>query len=178
MDWANLNDWELIGERNEHEAFATLFDRHHEYVFRVARGLTGDAHLAEDITQDVFIRTFQKRRKWKPKAAFRTLLYGLTLNVTREHLRKRKRDQVKTEAWHQDPTTDPAAINQAPGPSLPVTPLLEALPARQREVVVLRFFERCSVRETAAIMGCREGTVKAHLHKAIHHMRRQLKGTK
>jgi DNA-directed RNA polymerase specialized sigma24 family protein len=60
-------------------------------------------------------------------------------------------------------------------PDAPVPGYLQAmlrqLPQRQREVVVLRLLEECSVRDTAVILGCREGTVKAHLAKAVTNMR-------
>jgi RNA polymerase sigma factor (sigma-70 family) len=48
------------------------------------------------------------------------------------------------------------------------------LPDRQREALVLRYYERLSIRETARIMGCREGTIKSHLHKALNNMRHHL----
>lgn len=48
------------------------------------------------------------------------------------------------------------------------------LPDRQREALVLRYYEKLSIRETAKIMGCREGTVKSHLHKALNNMRRSM----
>ena len=174
MDGNEPSDWELLRAPNAQDGFAMLFDRHYRYVFRVARRLVFRDDAAEDVAQEVFLRAFRARRRWRRRAAFRTLLYQITVNVSRELMRKHAREHSKTERWHRDPTSreDARAADEPAHP--PLDDLLGTLSDRQREVVVLRYLERRSVKETAAILGCREGTVKAHLHRAIHALRGQL----
>lgn len=174
MDHGEPSDWELLAAGDTRDAFATLFDRHYAYVFRVARALVLVEDTAEDVAQEVFIRAFRNRRKWKANAAFRTLLYQVAVNVSREIMRKRGREESKVARWLRDPTRLDAREEPSTEPEVALPELLATLPGRQREVVVLRYLERRSVKETASILGCREGTVKAHLHRAMNAMRGRL----
>ena len=75
MGTETVSDWDLISRKKQtDEAFAVLFERHKDYIFRLAAGFVGDPGLADDITQEVFIRMFRGRKRWKPRAAFRTWL--------------------------------------------------------------------------------------------------------
>jgi len=173
MNLRAADDWALVNRKGqEQQAYEILFERHKDYVYRVARYLASDDTLARDATQEVFTRLYLKRARWTPRAALRTLLYRITVNVVRELLRKRP-PMVHLDAGHLQL---PAPVPDPGGPPArgQVDGLLRKLPPRQRETVVLRFYERLSVRETARVLGCREGTVKAHLHKAMIAMRREL----
>lgn len=166
------DDWHLL--RDARDAFSgieTLFERHKDYVFRLAWGFLGSPDLAEDVTQEVFLRIAQGRRRWRARARFRTLLYQITLNTCREIRRRRAKESDLAPAE----TEDRLPVVDVPDPRLSdLAGSLAALSDRQREVVVLRYFEGCSTRETARILGCREGTVKSHLHRALDAMRQVL----
>ena len=167
-----MDDWALLALlKKEPDAMTTLFYRHKDYVYRLATGFACDRHLADDITQDVFLRLIRMRRGFSAKASFRTWIYRVTLNTSREFVRKAKRQarlhegyQVEDEpasspAWHGERALEAALAN---------------LPARQREAVVLRYFERLSVSEVAQVMKCREGTAKATLHHARRNLRKAI----
>jgi RNA polymerase sigma-70 factor (ECF subfamily) len=163
-------DWALLTARDAlpFAGFETLYRRHRDYVFRLAVALLGSRALAEDATQEVFLRMARGRRRWRPRARFRTWLYKVTLNTCRELSRRSRREAPPSPAV--EPTVDPASCWLG-------TDLRRAwgrLPARQREVLVLRYFEELSTAETAAVMGCRQGTVKAHLHRALTALRGEL----
>ncbi len=164
-----MDDWQLL--RDARDAFSgldTLFDRHKDYVFRLAWGFLGSGDLAEDVTQEVFLRIAQGRQRWRARAKFRTLLYQVTLNTCREIRRRRaKESRLSPEL---DPVEGP--VVEVPDSRLvDLADSLSTLSDRQREAVVLRFFEGCSTKEAAKIMGCREGTVKSHLHRALEALR-------
>lgn len=101
-------------------------------------------------------------------------MYRTLQNVCKEMNRKndeKYQDIIAAEELHD--------LAAEPGVQLDVTRSIErirkftaSLPNQQREVVVLRIFEGFSVKQTANILGCRSGTVKAHLHKAIANLRR------
>ena len=165
-----VDDWLLLKDTRDASAgLDILFDRHKDYVFRLAWGFLGGRDLAEDVTQEVFLRLANRRWRWRPRAKFRTLLYQVTLNTCREIRRRRARESRFTA-----PAGDSAVPTVPPrDPRLAdLGRSLAGLSDRQREAVVLRFFEGCDTRETAWVMGCREGTVKSHLHRALEALRR------
>jgi RNA polymerase sigma-70 factor (ECF subfamily) len=162
------DDWELL-RLGDWEA---LFGRHKDRVYRLGVKMLGDRAMAEDLVQEVFARLYQGRGRWAPKAPFPAFLCRLTMNTIREFSRQKGR--------RGRPLDEAAAVEarEADAPRSPVSGLQEALgalPERQREVLVLRFYEGCSVRETARVLGCREGTVKAHLHRAMTVLRERLR---
>ena len=175
MDTDQLSDWDLIS-RDEHanDAFKILFDRHKDYIYRLAIGFVGDLDLADEITQEVFVRMFTGRKRWKPRAKFTTWIYKMTLNTSRELLRKKKREQtIRNKVKSETGPRPEHASSDAQEPEL--MNLIKILPDRQREAVVLRFFQKLSIKKTAKIMGCRQGTVKSHLHKAMRNLRKHLR---
>lgn len=155
------DDWQLL--TSAEAGFAgldVLFERHKDYVFRVAWGLVGHQELAEDVTQEVFLRLEKARRRARPRARFRTWLYQVTLNTARE-LRRRQRE------IDLDGAPEPAPAEPPDERLLDLERALDQLSERQREALVLRYFEGLSTRETAAVMKCRQGTLKSHLHRAV-----------
>ena len=166
-----MDDWTLLAESHQsRESFSVLFDRHSSYVFRVALKLTANQHVSEDIVQEVFLRLFKKSGRFKRKAEFKTMLYSITLNVVREQWRKDRRLReiekiVVIDSTETDNTQDLVRLHAA----------LNTLPRKQREALVLRYYEELSVKDTAVIMGCREGTVKSNLHWAMKKLREYMK---
>ncbi len=174
MKLENLSDWQLLSHSNHRdEAFTILFNRHKDYIYRLACGFIGDSGLADEITQEVFVRVFKGRKRWRPRAKFTTWIYRMTINTSRELARKKNREgKLIDKVKHENPTENP--VDPEDPRQATLQRILVELPARQREVVVLRFYEKLSIRETSKIMGCRQGTVKSHLHKALKNLRNLL----
>ena len=169
-------DWELLALATSDEtSLRQLFDRHRHYVFRVAWGILNEDAAAEDVVQEVFLKMRAGRLKAKPRAKFTTWLFQVAINTAREQARKRRRvwgeaDAHDVLAATEDSCADPARLDRLRD----LGRSLAKLPLRQREVVVLRFLEGFDTAETAEILGCREGTVKAHLHRATLKLRGEL----
>ncbi|MDX3238479.1 SigE family RNA polymerase sigma factor [Streptomyces sp. ME03-5709C] len=142
-------------------------------LLRVAWLLTGDRHLAEDLLQTVLARVWPKWRGIageSPEAYVRRAL----VNTASSWWQRRWRGEVP----HGElPDTVPAA-SADPFASVDLEQslavLIRRLPARQRAVVVLRYFEDLSVEETADVLGCRPGTVKSQAAKALAALRGQV----
>ncbi|MEO0543725.1 MAG: RNA polymerase sigma factor [Pseudomonadota bacterium] len=166
-------DWQLFARASDDSrALAQLFERHRNFIYRLAWGVLQSGEAADDVVQDVFLKIGSGRLKAAPNARFTTWLYGLAINTAREQLRKRRRfwgvadaSEVLDEKF--DETADPERADAMRD----LARALALLPVRQREVVLLRFYEGFDTRETAEILGCREGTVKAHLHRATQTLR-------
>ena len=163
------DDWALLAQAcADRRALQVLFERHKDYVYRLACGLLLDQSLADDVVQSVFLRLQEKAFVLQPDAKFTTWLYQVSLNVSRETGRKYRRlpAGARAEAAERD---EPAADD--PGAEVidfhDLQKALARIPQRQREVFVLRYLEGFSTRETAQIVACSEGTVKTHLSRAV-----------
>ncbi|MEU3597451.1 SigE family RNA polymerase sigma factor [Streptomyces sp. NPDC006798] len=143
-------------------------------LLRTAWLLTGDVHLAEDLLQTALAKVWPKWSRISgkhPEAYLRKTL----VNTYTEWWRRRWRGEVP----HAE-LPEPGRRRAAPEPDdvfarvdleQSMAAAVRALPVRQRAVVVLRFFEDLSVAETAATLGCTEGTVKSQSAKALRTLR-------
>lgn len=177
MSLDDNSDEELVrrfrsGEVAAFEAFVKRFE---DRIFRQASVWLYDSQQAADAAQEVFLRSFKGLKGFRYRSAPYTWLYRMTKNVCSEFNRKRRAEPL------DDEPVDTRALPERAVAQLEtarkVRELVSELPARQREVVLLRVFEELPVNETARMMGCREGTVKALLHKATAKLRLNIEST-
>ena len=168
---AEVTDKELVKrfQRGDQEAFELLVERYHRQFFRMASVSLVVPEHAADVTQEVFIRAYRGLPRFRFQAEPYTWLYRTMKNVCREFNRKeryvaREMEDVESTNSLEKQTADRQQLKK-------VRQVLEELPERQREVVLLRIFEERSVAETARAMKCRPGTVKALLHQALQKLR-------
>lgn len=165
------SDAELV-RRFQHgdlAAFDALVQRFQDRVYRLALVWLYDPQYAQDASQEVFLRALKGLKGFRFRSAPFTWLYRATRNVCQEFNRKRP-----TEPLDDEPVDPAVSADQRLGREQAarwVRQLVATLPPRQREVVVLRLFEELSVEETSRAMGCRPGTVKALLHKAMNKLK-------
>ncbi|MDY7009269.1 MAG: RNA polymerase sigma factor [Planctomycetota bacterium] len=123
-------------------------------------------YSAADVRQECFLRAWRDRKRFRTGGNAVAWLMGIALNVVREHRRK-FRPALPLDNF------DPSGKNRNEDERLEqLSAAVDALPARQREAVICRFFGGMSVAETAAAMGCAEGTVKAAVFKAVENLQR------
>jgi RNA polymerase sigma-70 factor (ECF subfamily) len=148
--------------------------------YRLSLAMLRDAELACEAVQETGLRFLRQLSGFRGDSQLRTWSLGIAINVVREL--KRRRGRLTCVG---DPAND---LADPPGDDAPhasagmerqeaqqqVRKLLGELPERQREAVVLRFFEDLSVDETAKLMGCAAGTVKATVHQALRSLRKRL----
>lgn len=171
---AEPDDTELVRryQAGDADACTALLTRHQDRLFRLALGWLANPNDAEDAVQEVFIRALKGLSAFRFRAAPATWFYRTCRLVCHEHNRRRRHEPIDREP--AAPGFDPAEFEQRRQVHAKVHAALDGLTDRQRDVVLLRKFEDLSVRETAAIMRCREGTVKALLHKAMAALRREV----
>lgn len=154
--------------------------------YRVCLGLLGgDPDRAREAAQETAVRFLRDLHRFRGESQLRTWSIGIAINVARE-MRRARAGEVALPDGEVLAGSAPAGR----GPAAPPPPdaaaeaserrdllrsTLADLPERQREAVVLRFFEELSVEETAAAMGCAAGTVKATVHQALKALRQKLK---
>jgi RNA polymerase sigma-70 factor (ECF subfamily) len=159
------------------EAFATLAEAMQDELFRFALAHGASSADAAETVQETLLRAYRRREDWRIGGSAAAWLHGIAMNVVREFARKRRRWTAEIDP---DSLAAPSATSPADGADRHdrrrrLAAAIAALPARQREAVACRFLRRMSVRQTAAAMGCAEGTVKATVFSALANLRRALR---
>ena len=142
--------------------FEEFFAARYRSSVRFAYLLTGSGEVAEEVAQEAFLQIFRRWTEIRQPDAYlsRALVSGARSWGRREH---RRRIDVQDSPVEYDP--DVIAVRDA----------LWALPKRQREALVLRYFLGCIDREIAAAMGCPVGTVKSLIHRGLAKMKETLR---
>jgi RNA polymerase sigma-70 factor (ECF subfamily) len=154
-------------------AFEALVARYQRFVFRIALGVlgAGGRQEAEDITQEVFLRLVVHLRDFRGDSTFRTWLRHLATNlaIDRRRLARWRKPHVSlgTLDQSQSPveTADPFKSAASAEEKRVVQQCLQALPARMRSVIHLRYWLDLSADEIAATEQIPNGTVKSRLHR-------------
>jgi RNA polymerase sigma-70 factor (ECF subfamily) len=166
----NSSDIELINlaTRGNEKAFQFLVERHCGMVFKVAFKWCGEKEDAEDISQDVFIKLAEKIHRFKPDtAAFTTWLYKVTINAAKDFQRKKRVRRNKETTFAE--TGIVADTLKAPEEKLAqeqALQILDRLPIKEKEAVLLTVSEGMSHKKVAKILGCAETTVSWRVHNA------------
>jgi RNA polymerase sigma factor (sigma-70 family) len=161
--------------------FQVLVDRYTSQIFRLAYGITGDRHDAEDVVQETFLRAFQHLGRFSPhKASFKTWLFTIARNQSINVIAVLKRKAVRlfSEAEHEaedgpQPSGPFAAQQDDPGTLLlrreameSLRRGLERLPERQRTALLLKTQENLSYEEIAAVMETSASSVESLIFRA------------
>jgi RNA polymerase sigma-70 factor (sigma-E family) len=141
-------------------------------LHRLAYLLTASRPAAEDLLQTALMKTYVKWARVKglesPDGYVRKTMVNALISETRRPWRGRE------APWHDPPEIPVEPIDSAVLDHAMLWPLICALPARQRAVVVLRYYEDLSEEEIAAALGCARGTVKSQASDALRSLKRGL----
>jgi RNA polymerase sigma-70 factor (ECF subfamily) len=163
--------------RGDRKACGVLLSSLQDVWFRFSLGLLRDRELAADATQETALRFLKQISTFRGQSELKTWSLGIALNVTRELKRKRQLTSDPDDLPHVvDPHDDAPESLGLSEQRERVRTLLGQLSDRQREVVLLRFFEDLSTDETAKMMKCASGTVKATLHQALRILKEKMAG--
>jgi RNA polymerase sigma factor (sigma-70 family) len=174
--WASATDEDLArrGQNGDEAAFGALVDRYHAVAYRVALSIVSDTDLAQDVTQEAFLRAFRGLGGFRGDAAFRTWLLTITANAARSMLRRRSR-RKETELDGAQPVAsgdpDPAEQAMVAREAAEARALLSRLPEKQRLSVQLRVDEGLSFREIGEVIGSSEGAARVNYFHGIHRLR-------
>jgi len=173
------SDLELISavNRGDHRAFEALYHRYRDWVYALAFRFTGHDTEALDVVQEVFLYFLRKFPGFELTAQLKTFLYPAVKHTAiagRQKSRRFTSPQSNTEDGEQDDYLEqlPAAPQPASGlADSDLATVMEALPAAQREVVLLRFVDGLTMDEIAEALEIPSGTVKSRLHHALRRLR-------
>jgi RNA polymerase sigma-70 factor (sigma-E family) len=159
----------MIGSGREQRAFEAFVADASGRLMRTAYLLTGDSGHAEDLVQSALLRTARRwsRARQQPEAYTRRVL----VNLAKDRWRTLRRRVAEVAAGAEEPRSIGVPANDAVLERQRLLDAIRELPAGQRAVLVLRFFDDLSVAETAAALECSEGTVKSQTARALDRMR-------
>jgi RNA polymerase sigma-70 factor (ECF subfamily) len=158
-------------------------------VFRFLLASLRDRDVAENLTQDCFLKAYMGRAHFRGDSSLSTWLMKIAMNLVRDYLRsKRLRfwtktretalDPVDVSDWVPDGRSSPEAEFIARTQVKSIWETVNQLPPKQRSVFVLRFVEEMELKEIAEMTGMNPSTVKTHLYRALAAVRASVGGGK
>jgi RNA polymerase sigma-70 factor, ECF subfamily len=169
------NEEEALVQRAQEDpqAFGVLYDRYVDRIYTFAWRQKSDKALAQDVTAITFEKALRHLQRYRRQgSSFCAWLYRIARNEIVQHYR-RQRFLAPLRGWLlSDSNVERAVQNQERQDALQEA--LARLPAPDREVIVLRFFEELSSAEVAEILGCSTANVYVRLHRALGRLRREM----
>ena len=169
-------EWRLVQDAQSGDlvAFERLYRDNERRVFALCMRLSSDPALAEELTQEVFIRAWRKLGSFRGQSAFSSWLYPLTVNVALSERRSRRRRLARVVPTEDGNAPEAPAPVHTPEEGFDLESAMAALPPGARRVFVLHDVEGRTHEEIASLLGLAAGTSKAQLHRARMLMREYL----
>lgn len=174
--WEGLSTEELVAEAQtgNSRAFEALYRRLVGRVYALCLRMARNAHAAEELTQDVFVRTWERLGSFRGESQFTTWLHRLAVNVVLQEGRKKGRRESREELV-EDPGSYLRRVKEEfPGTRMDLERAIASLPDGARTVLILRDVYGYKYEEIARMQEVALGTVKAQIHRARKMMRERL----
>ena len=150
----------LAAGRGDTEAFAELVRRYQHTAWRLACRFLGNAADAEDVVQDAFLKIYVSAPRYRAQASFSTYLHCVVSRLCLDFRRKKRPQITDSLPDVEDPSPSPGIALETEERDQAVRTALQSLPARQRLVIILKYYENCRSSEVAEILGVSEKAVE------------------
>lgn len=160
-----------VGKR-EPAAIRALVARKLPRLLALATRMLGDRMEAEDVAQEVFVRIWENAARWREgEARFDTWLHRVAINLCYDRLRKHRPTPADDVPDEPDPAPSPDAAWEARVRDARIKTALAQLPSRQREALVLSYYQELSNTDAAALMGVTVDALESLLSRARRNLR-------
>lgn len=173
-------------KKGDQNAFAEIVELFKDKVYQLCYRMVGNAHDAEDIAQEAFIRAYVNINSYDTNRKFSTWLYRIATNLSIDRLRKRKPDYFLDAEI--EGTEGLTMYSQVPSDEIQPDEMVETLefqewiqqeinelPVMYRSVIVLKYIEELSLKEIGDILDLPIGTVKTRIHRGREALRKRLR---
>jgi len=173
------NDFKLVNKAREgdQKAYADLMHRYKDSIYFMALKMVNNKEDAMDLTVETFAKAFEKLDKYQPEYAFSTWLFRVGTNNCIDFIRKKKLNTLSINSMVDDDgddrpmqiksdTLNPEEVSMKREQTQLLKLLIDSLPPRYRNLIVLRYFDELSYEEISEQLGLPLGTVKAQLFRA------------
>ena len=175
--------------RGDKDRYAELVTRYQLATWKLAYGFVGNFEDAKELSQNGFVKAYHHLRQFRGRSKFSTWLYRIVVNECKDFFKRKARrprlvslvpnpgadsddDQPLFEV--ADPAGDPSDSLATRELAAHLSEAIHVLPMKQRTAFVLHHLNGLSLEEASQVMGCRVGTVKAHLFRACEQLRIRL----
>jgi RNA polymerase sigma-70 factor (ECF subfamily) len=159
-----------------HEAFHCLVERYRGRLINVVGRFINDRDRAEDIVQEVFLRVYRSRHRYKRQGRFSTWIFTIAVNLAKNEIRRkvRRRGEISLDALEEATGPTAASADGSPGAEEKlrreqlkelVAQAIASLPVKYREAVVLRDIEGMAYDEIASVLRIPGGTVRSRINR-------------
>ena len=163
--------------QGEQQAFACLVNHYKDKVFALAFRIMRQRELAEEVTQDIFVKVFQHLTSFKENAAFSTWLYRIAYNTSISAIRKRKIVGQPLDESFLLSLKDNSEENETEELIMKkLNELINALPSEEAALITLFYHHDKSMEEIGQITGQSLANIKVKIHRIRNKLREQLKG--
>jgi|AntRauTorckE6833_2_1112554.scaffolds.fasta_scaffold89894_2 RNA polymerase sigma-70 factor (ECF subfamily) len=164
-----------IAQQKDQDAFATLVNRYRHKLFATCYRMLGQQAEAEEAVQDSFLKLWNYAKSWDAeKASLNTWLYTITGNTCRDVLRKRKAILVEHDDNRESELPGGQEVVEQKEQARLVKKAINELPERQREALVLSYYQGLSHKEIGAIMGSSPKSIEGLIARARTDLKQQL----
>jgi RNA polymerase sigma-70 factor (ECF subfamily) len=166
-----------LAKKGNKAAFGKLAHRYRDTVLSLAYDFLNDYETAEDVAQDVFMKTFKNIGDFEEKSQFSSWLFRITVNSSldaRKSKSRRRKFLIKKDVY-EDNERGITQPDLQYGIDDTLVNALDKLSDHQQTVIILRYFHDLPVREISEVLDCAESTVRIHLHRAIQKLDKTLK---
>ena len=159
-------------------AASEFVDIYYKQIYLYMRRLGHDHQIAEDLTQESFLRAWQHLAQLRSGKSLKTWIYMIAANVSRQHWRRNKKccfdgiDDIELSACAADNGCDTGDFEQLNR----LKNEIAQLPMKFKQTVVLHYMQQLTIAEAARALGIREGTFKSRLSRALKTLRKRMAG--
>ena len=153
-------------QEGDANAFEILYRRYLDRIYPLALRMSGNALRAEELTQDIFVRAWEKIRLFKGKSSFFTWLYRLAINLLLQSERSRRRSDARVTSQEPSMFSMSCGSNDEVEARMDIEQAITRLPKKARAVLILHEIEGMTHLQIAQLVGISPGTSRAQLHRA------------
>ncbi len=148
--------------------FSIFYKLYYEKVYCKCLSMVKNEAVAEDLTQDVFLKIYTSRSEFRGNAQFSTWIYAVANNCCIDYIRKQQKGRTVTlEEWRRtDPRTEENIEEQTPDIKKRLKQILSILPEAERNILTMKYLDGKSIREIALVLKKTDSAVKMQIKRA------------